>query len=1273
MASRRIKLISAAALATLGAAGYFIYSVFAVQGQGALAQAPLNNQVQIPPAFIMAVDDSGSMTFQNQFPGRDGYACWSSGSFFSSPGVLRTSGTCSFAYSYTGPRISDGHYGIPPVDNYGFARSSEFNPAYYDPTLDYQPWLKSNGDPYEEASIPNTRIDPRQTATLALADWLEEANDRSRFQTRTGMRLPQGTRYRTTGWGGCGGLSGGNDWHTVGEAAGHVMTANCAVYIGYWPATFYMRWTSNTDPWPQLQGTPNAYNSTTAPRERVDDACGTGCHMWRHRIQPNTEAHRNFANWFTFYGNRNRAMIAGMTRSMAAVNNMRVGFFTINSHGSHDNPLANGNERVFMRDTADKSDGGDRELLYADMISLPANGSTPNRQAVAAAAEQFRRTDDQRGGAPVQLSCQRNALMLFTDGYSNQDGPTVGNLDGTMGAPFQDGHSDTMADIVTQYYLDNGGQSPIRPDMNPAHNVPVPESCKSGDADSEVNCQDNLHVNFYGVTLGGRGDLFDPDDETQDPYEDAAIYNNWPSRQNDNRSTIDDIWHATVNTRGEYINARTPSDITEAMRRILASVSSGQSPSGSIALTGARLGTGSLSVEPTYAIENEGTDWFSRLRGYTLKLNPVSRAVEETEAWEAASELPAAASRRIWVGRDTGAQTFEPANVSGAELCNSSAPGMSRCDPYSSYFGDSGSRIDISETDAINYLRGDASLEKSNGGKLRDRTTLLGDIVNSTPVVSAPTDDYGYRSLAHTLWASSYAGYLDDKRDDRRVMVYAGANDGMLHAFDGGMGVNGVQDSNGGVERFAYIPQVVLGHMGNLLFPHDPEDGYDQKFQHRYYVDGPVTVGDAHYAGAWETVLVGTTGAGGRGVFALDVSAAATAGSTNSFSSSARLWEINNINANLHATVRDNIGHVLGKPVIVPFKNAAGDVSFKAIFGNGYSSTSGKAVLFVVDIDTGSPGIRMIEAVEDGAPAGSNGLGNLVAVDRWSGTGLTTPARDGFADTVYAADQKGAVWKFDLRNDLPAAANGMGSIDTPLFTTLEHEEDGETYRQPILGGLTAAAGPGGGVMLFFGTGSFSFVSDASDDSIQSLYGIVDRGAGVTLTRSNLLEQIVGVPGDDESRQVSTNTMGAAHRGWYLDLPAGERAVGYPRVESGVIFIPTYSPTEVDGCSTAGFNSLFGLNALSGAAALSNVRQGAPDGESYEEGTGAIALDTGGTAPVKDVEVMSTPRIPPLSAGADPDDLDEALEAQCNMIVQVAGAPALYLPRACGRQSWRQIR
>ncbi|MBB3759317.1 pilus assembly protein [Xanthomonas arboricola] len=1246
MTLHKKKVIFASAAAAVGLA-CVVYALIAAQGQGVLAQAPMNNQVQTPPAFIMAVDDSGSMTFQTQFPGQDGQGCWSTAqyTFFSSPGVLNTEDTrsvgCGYNHVLPGVRIDENRLGVPPLDSLGFARSAAYNPTYYDPTVKYEPWINNDGTPFPQADPLNTRINPLQSATVALASNYMGEDFSSSFRIQNRMVLPRGTSYRQRFRDNNNNLYFGAETTTTTDVTWN--GGSQTLLIRFWPATFFVPYTSNNDARPVLPGSASAYDAV--PRERVRDVCGTGCDMWKYTIgTTNTAALQNFANWFSFYGNRNRAIIAGMTRSLADVNNMRVGFFRINQHTSYDAIT----DRLPMRNMATASE---KAALYNSILALPASGGTPNRQAVNAAGVQFQRTDS---AAPVQLACQKNAVMLFTDGYSNQDGPQVSNAqgDGGMGVPFADGYDNTMGDIAAKYYNNVNGGSPIRPDLASGL-VPVPSSCSTANANVRLDCQKNLHVNFYGITLGARGNLFNPD-VVQDAYTTPAIYQNWPPRENDERSTVDDIWHAATNTRGQYINAKTPAEITAAMRRVLSSVTSGSSPSGTLAQSGARIGAGSFSVVPNYEIANEGTDWFGRLTGYTVSINPATRVAVTTAAWEASSRMPSAAARNVLVSKAGSVSAFNATNVSLADLCNKSTslyPGMSLCTESDL------SALGATAATATAYLRGDASGEVRSGGRLRDRTTVLGDIVNSTPVISSPLDDYGYRGLAGTP-GSTYGAYLDSKKANRNYMVYVGANDGMLHGFDGGMNANGVMNSNGGVERFAYIPSTALGHMGNLLLPYDPTDQSDQDFDHRYYVDGPLTVSDAYYGGSWKTALVGTAGAGGRSIFAMDVT------TPTSISAGNRLWEISDLDSTLPASVRNNIGYVLGKPVIVPVANASGAVTWKAIFGNGYNSASGKAVLFVVDIKAGAPTITMIEAAESGGGvAGSNGLGNIVVVDRWGGASQADRVRDGYADTVYAADQKGAIWKFDLRSTVT-------SVSVPLFTSRTSTENGSTYRQPITGGLAATAGDNGGVMLFFGTGSFSFVNDPFDTAIQSLYGINDVSAGAitsALTRTNLQANTISSSGGTRSLVLGASPAGG--RGWYVDLPAGERMVGNPSVASGIVFIPTYVPNPNSvGCAAQGSNWLFGLNTRTGAAALDVARRNSPTGASFASGTAATSLTTQGTTPVKDVGISAIPRLTPAESGGAPPPGGSS----CWMVISVAGADPMYVPYPCGRQSWRQV-
>lgn len=1256
MTSPRVYIAVPLVLALAGT-GYWLYNANAIQAGGSLAQVPLNSSVTVPPAFVMAVDNSGSMTFQTLFPGKDGAAFWendaaSTNGFFTGTGVNarpRTQNDSKDLENFhhtipsNGYRIADTRYAIPPIDNFGFARSPDVNPAYFNPTVTYAPWKRPNASneivDYPAASITDTRVDPDSaTPTINLAsNWRMNGGD-NLFMVPNGATLPKDTVYYSEG--NCGGLRGGS-WRTLNSAA--TVNENCEISIEYYPATFYLKSATAGSAW-----------GYTATPTLAKNACGSGCDLYKYEIKSGNyaagkyaEAIQNFANWFSFYGNRNRAMKAALTLSLERTEKMRVGMFTINPTSYTD---------VVMRDM---SVAADKAALYNDkLLKLNASGGTPNRFAVEHVGKQFMRTD---AGAPVKYACQINAGMLFTDGYSNGGGPAVGSHDADMPAPLADAHANTLADTAAFYY-----KATLRSDLG-LGKVSVPEACKTTPNDPKLDCRADPHMNFYGVTLGARGDIYgvayNPLTNTPDPYTPAG-YPAWRSRQDDAPSTVDEIWHATMNGRGKYVNATTPADITSAMREILASVGGGATPSGTIGLVGARVGSNTLSVEPIYESANNGTDWFSRLTAYTATHNPTAGTITFAQKWEAASQLTDA-GRTVRFGKTT-AGSVKPTvgDFTATALGSTDAAVLAAlCSDSLQNCAGKFNRIDggVTGAEAVAYLRGSRA---HDGGKLRKRTTLLGDIVNSSPILSSKGDDYGYRGLRSadgvTPDVLNYANYLDSKRTSRKTFVYVGANDGMFHAFDG----------DTGKEQFAYIPATSVGHMGNLLFPYRAGDRNDQVFQHRYYVDGQVTVSDAHNGSAWKTVLAASVGAGGRGVFALDVT---------DQSALNMLWEVNDLSGDANGA--KDIGSVLGKIAIVPVKEAGGAIKWKAIFGNGYDSVNGKAVLFLVDVADGK--VTRIAAQETTGTLPTrtkNGLGNVVVIDRYQGTS-TTQVRDGFADTVYAGDLNGAVWKFDLRD------NSVGFGGQPLFVA--RYNDNYSLRQPILGGLEATT-VGNDVMVLFGTGSFSFTDDPGDKAMQSVYGIIDRGA-VVAGRNELQPQYIKEERDTTGavlRFVTGDRLNATKKGWYINLgvdagangnpvATGERFIGKPRLQNGILFFPTYDPNSTDGCSTDGNNWLYGLDALSGAGGMSNARIGSATGNRFGEGVGAVKLKRQGsgtgTAPVTEVSVAATGASDILPVTATDEEIAKAVAAKCSVMVQTSGSQPIYLPRPCGRQSWRQIR
>ena len=106
-------------------------------------------------------------------------------------------------------------------------------------------------------------------------------------------------------------------------------------------------------------------------------------------------------------------------------------------------------------------------------------------------------------------------------------------------------------------------------------------------------------------------------------------------------------------------------------------------------------------------------------------------------------------------------------------------------------------------------------------------------------------------------------------------------------------------------------------------------------YSHRYYVDGTAKVGDAYLGSSWKTVLLGSTGAGGKAVFAIDVTA------PDNFTADKMLWEFTNT----------EMGVALAAPTLVRVKSGN---KWVALVANGYNSTSQTARLFVLDLATGA-------------------------------------------------------------------------------------------------------------------------------------------------------------------------------------------------------------------------------------------------------------------------------------------------------------------------------
>jgi len=430
----------------------------------------------------------------------------------------------------------------------------------------------------------------------------------------------------------------------------------------------------------------------------------------------------------------------------------------------------------------------------------------------------------------------------------------------------------------------------------------------------------------------------------------------------------------------------------------------------------------------------------------------------------------------------------------------------------------------------LDFLRGDRSNEGTGDLQLRKRAHVLGDIVGSSVWYTGQPNS-GFTNDAYATFASTA----------RTPMVYVGANDGMLHAFN----------ANTGQEAFAYVPEGLYGTAAAPRLKRLSEGSYS----HRYYVDGSPFVADiymgatttastteAQKAAAWKSYLVGTLGAGGKGYFVLDV----TKPQDIDESKAAQTGLIDTT-----ALSDDDLGHQFQQPALDSFSRRALQVAplnngrKAVILGNGYNSTNEKAMLWIQYLDGDKSILKIPAPLTQGAGTG-NGLSAPRVIDRDG---------DGKVDFAYAGDLLGNMWRFDLRDrdsskwkaTLGSAATASSLDNVPLFAA------GAT--QPITAAPVVVGHPRGGYMVVFGTGRLFAVGDDSSVANQYLYGIRDGANGTTGTAvlTDLVAQTVGDATVEEDggefRTVSNNSVNysgsRAKRGWVFQLPTARERIVYP--------------------------------------------------------------------------------------------------------------------------------
>lgn len=564
---------------------------------------------------------------------------------------------------------------------------------------------------------------------------------------------------------------------------------------------------------------------------------------------------------------------------------------------------------------------------------------------------------------------------------------------------------------------------------------------------------------------------------------------------------------------GRFIAATDGAALEKAFAQVISDAITLDAAAAAVAVTNAQITAGTVGYASSYV----SGSWYGDLEAYGLDLTTGLRSGERK--WSARDQLHAQVAagghgaRRIATWSGSAGIAFRP-TIAGLD------DGL------------------------VNYTRGDRSGE---GSTYRARNYLLGDIINAEPVV-----------------VNYPAG----------AVVYQAANDGMLHAFDGRVGVLAGGQEQGGRELWAYVPRLVHGKLAGRASP--------SLFEHEYLVDATPVVAQVTGVGTVQRILVGGLGKGGAGYYALDIS---TGTAANEAAVAAKaLWEFRPA----------DMGYSFGTPLVV--NTAAG---WRVIVASGYRNDTaadglggdGRGRVWVLNPLDGQVEKTFVTPPGYGSSVDSVGLAHLTAA----------PSA-GTVRHVYGGDLKGNLWRFDLQ--------ATGSTVTAV--RVASVRDGNDVAQPISSAPVVTTVPASPTryLIAFGTGQYFSIDDvpgtatpnAHASQRQTLYGIVDdtaaaspappdiRGTNGNTCPANggngdLVCQSSSVAGDTIT--ISHNTVDlSSRRGYYLDIPiAGGRVNTAPALTGrGTLVVVVNVPTNAK-CDPGGSSYLFQLSGVTGGAVV----------------------------------------------------------------------------------------
>ena len=561
------------------------------------------------------------------------------------------------------------------------------------------------------------------------------------------------------------------------------------------------------------------------------------------------------------------------------------------------------------------------------------------------------------------------------------------------------------------------------------------------------------------------------------------------------------------------------------------------------------------------------------------------------------------------------------------------------------------------------------------------RTKRMGDIYHSTPVIiGSPSkffSDTGFSTAVETSQS------FRDANASRQRVIYAGANDGMLHAFNAGTFDStpppGLYNAGTGEELFAYVPKSILPNLKNMTVT--------TTSTHQFMVDSSPKAADVwldangdniKQTSEWKTVLIAGERKGGRGLFALDVTSPQSLGSSEY---PKVMWEIDN------AAVA-NLGQTWSEPNIGLVQINEGGVSkdrWVAFVGGGYwhsttlknnvTASANPTSITIVDNTGFAPSgtTALSIGTESGITYTStsattisgippNGAGSIT-INHFAGEVVTnssigrgfyiidiklgkviwsyTPSdnvnmrypitasptsvdinSDGRVNYVYVVDTGNQLWRFNVGTaGTWDNTTGNERVTGGWTATRIFSPSSPAIAQRSFNKADVAFDRGITPWVFFGTGDREKPEDPGTGRI---YAIRDDGIGYPYNESNLVD-LSSVISSNDNTLTGTVTTTPPKRGWFANLPnANEKTLSDVVVFNNNLFFTTFTSNTTNLCAGGGDARLYGIN-TGLAEAIPGLSMTAGSGGLYpDSGTNKVRskLLAGGGIPSSPVISMS---------------------------------------------------